>query len=82
MSFDVGEVGRTAAELMDRLADEYADEPSAKVGVVAVVVEIETDEISAIEYRCSDVRRWIHRGLFSEAMRAATEPADTLDDED
>lgn len=82
MSLDVGEVGRTAAELMDRLADDYADEETATVGVVAVVVEVTTDKWSSIEYRCSDERRWIQQGVFLAAMRAARTPAADEPDDD
>lgn len=82
MTLDVGEVGRTAAELMDRLADDYADDETATVGVVAVVVEVTTDGWSSIEYRCSDGRRWIQQGVFLAAMIAARTPvADDSDEE-
>jgi hypothetical protein len=73
MSLDLGDLGVIAAELMERLEEDYADKESARLGVVAVIAEVEWDdgdsEITAVEYRCSDGRRWVQSGLFTAAER-------------
>lgn len=70
---NVGEIGVVAAELMDRLAADYENRESVELGVVAVIAEVSwrsgDDEITAVEYRCSDGRRWIQSGLFAAAGR-------------
>lgn len=75
MGPDTTRLGQVAAELMERLAEDHEDTENARVGVVALVVEIdgETDGEGAtwIEYRCSDSRRWIQAGLFDRAKAAS-----------
>ena len=73
---DTTAVGHLAAQLMDRLTEEYGED--AEIGTVAVVVEVEMGNATAITYRCTDARRWIQVGLFGAAQRAVLEQ----DDED
>lgn len=73
---DTSSVGLVAAELMERIQDDYGD--GVEVGTVAVVVELdlpaseENDDMGATEItcRCSDDRRWVQAGLFEQAKRA------------
>lgn len=71
---ETAELGVVAAELMDRLESDYAGKQSVEVGIVAVVAEINFiddggEDVTAIEYRCSDGRRWIQAALFEHAKR-------------
>jgi hypothetical protein len=70
----LNELGTLAAELMDRLESDYEGKEDVELGVVAIVVELnytdsDGEEITAVEYRCSDARRWIQSGLFAAAGR-------------
>lgn len=69
---DVSEVGKLAVDLMDMISEEYADD-DVEIGTVAVVVEIQSDEWTAVRYRCNDGRRWIQSGLFEQAKRGVRE---------
>lgn len=64
---DVSEVGTVAADLMDMVCEEYGEE--VEVGIVAVVVELNSDDWTAVRYRCNDGRRWVQAGLFAQAIR-------------
>ena len=71
---DISELGVHAAELMEHMETEYAGK-NGELGVVAVIAEInyvedDGEEVTCIEYRCSDGRRWVQRGIFHEAYRA------------
>jgi hypothetical protein len=73
---DATSVGQLAADLMERIADEYPDE--CEVGVVALVLEVdippsddEEEGSTEITYRCSDGRKWIQAGLFHRAVAIA-----------
>lgn len=79
MTLDLGDVGRTAAELMDVLAEDLEAETNPRVDMVAIVVAVSTDEWSGIRYRCSDRRPWIQRAVLAEALELAEQPDD--DDE-
>jgi len=71
---DTSELGVVAAELMEKLESGYLDKEDVKIGVVAVIAEIEfsegDDEYTVIEYRCSDPRKWVQAGLFAQTNRA------------
>jgi hypothetical protein len=80
---DWGQVGVIAAELIDSLADSYADE-EIEIGVVAVVVEItggklDEENWTAINYRCNNPKRWIQRALFEEAKDVARNSSEERD---
>jgi hypothetical protein len=76
---DVSSVGSVAADLMDMVTDEYGDD--VEVGIVAVVVELNSEDWTAVRYRCNDGRRWIQAGLFEQARRGVHESArQDLDD--
>ncbi len=70
MSLDTTKLSTLALDLIERLAADYEDTPSAEVGVVALVVEIDSEEVTYVEYRCSDQRKWVQAGLFETAVRA------------
>lgn len=71
---NVGELGVTAAGLMDRIEADYSEFNEVEVGVVAVIAEInyekDGEEYTSVEYRCSDPRKWIQGGLFKYASKA------------
>jgi hypothetical protein len=73
-------MGVLVAELMDAIAGEYGED--AKVGTVAVVVEIDGDEWTQVRYRCSDPRSWVQEGFFLAAQRAVIASRDALDEDD
>lgn len=73
MTLELDAVGRTAAELMDELAEQHGDEPNAVVDAVAIIVAVSSDEGSTIRYRCSDRRQWVQRALIAEALELATD---------
>ncbi len=80
---DLSELGKIAAELIDQLELDY-ERDDVQVGVVALVVEI-TDsdgDWTAIQYRCSDPRRWIQLGLFETARRSVIQSSKDIDDDD
>lgn len=86
MTLELRQIGELTAQLMERLEEDYAD-IEAEVGVVAVIVELNYvhsngDDISAIEYRCSDGRRWVQTGLFDAAKRAVIEFSENPDEDD
>ncbi len=74
---DMSQIGVLTAELMERIEESFNENHElVTIGVVAVVAEIiykdeDGDEFEAIEYRCSDDRRWIQHGLFSVASKVA-----------
>jgi hypothetical protein len=80
MSLDTSTVGTLAAELMERLAEQYSED--AEIGIVAVVAEIDCGDSTAIYYRCTDGRHWIQAGLFDAAKRAVIEQIADDDEED
>lgn len=90
MGLEIEKLGSLAVELMERLEEDYRDEENVTLGVVAVVVEInygsDIDPESAdggtcaVEYRCSDGRRWIQHGLFSAAVRAVLDSSEYPDE--
>ncbi len=85
MAIDTTKLGKLAAEMMDRIADEYGDKVE-EIGVCAVVVEIDVEEeegdgYTEVLYRCTDGRRWIQKGLFDAARRAVFD-SDKRPDED
>lgn len=79
---DLHQLGLISAELIDRLEEDYRD-AEIEVGVVALVVEVTShkDEWTAIEFRCSDPRRWIQLGLFDAAARACSGSAESASDD-
>lgn len=84
MANGLEKVGIIAADLMERLEDDYKDFDDVEIGIVAVVVEVnyvdrQDDGVSAVEYRCSDERRWIQHGLFEAARRAVTDSSEEAD---
>jgi hypothetical protein len=81
VALDLTRLGELAAELMEALEDEHGEE--ARLGVVAVVVEVTgaDDEWTAVQYRCSDPRRWIQSGLFAAAGRAVIDSSEDVDED-
>ena len=82
---DLARIGEVAAELMDALeADADGGPDGVEVGVVAVIVELQTRDLTTIRYRRSDSRQWIQRALLREALEIAeddeSERADPGDD--
>lgn len=69
MSLDTTKLGEIAAGMMENLATSYEDH-DVEVGAVALIVEIKSDEWTAVTYRCSDARAWVQRGLMREGLRA------------
>ena len=71
---DTSDLGVVAAELMEKLERSYLDKEDVKIGVVAVIAEVEFSdadgEYTVIEYRCSDGRKWVQAGLFAQTSRA------------
>jgi hypothetical protein len=81
-------LGKLAAEVM-QMIDEATIEDGceARVGAVAVVVELNVDEddgpgFTEIRYRHSDSRRWVQAGFFEAATRAVIEGVETEGDDD
>jgi hypothetical protein len=83
---DTTRLGQLAAELMDRIAEEYAEaDGTPTLGIVAVVAEVNVDRDdgtgwTSVDYRCSDSRRWVQVGLFDAAKRAVLHSAEDEDD--
>lgn len=48
MTLNLGDVGRTAAELMDVLAEDLEAETNPRIDMAAIVVSVSTDEWSGI----------------------------------
>jgi hypothetical protein len=77
MALDTTELSKLALELIERLADDYEDWEKVKTGVVGLVVEVNgkhpemDNEVTVIEYRCSDPRRWVQGAIFDRAKHAA-----------
>lgn len=69
MSIDTTALSQTALDLIERLAEDHEDD-DREIGVVALVVEINGEDATWIEYRCSDQRKWIQAGLFDRAKAA------------
>ena len=90
MALEIEKLGTMAVELMERLEADYRDVPNVSLGIMAIVVEVNYgDDVSedhtdggtcAVEYRCSDGRRWIQSGLFFAAHRAVIESSEQTDD--
>lgn len=70
---DTTKLSTLALDLIERLAEDHAGRPT-EVGMVALVVEIngeyQGDQVTWVEYRCTDTRRWVQVGLFQAAERA------------
>lgn len=88
MSIDTSAVGTIAAEMMDQIAERYGAD--AHIDTVAIIVEVDMPDTegrpgwTAVDYRCSDTRRWVQLGFFEAAKRAVLEqgaPEDDGDDE-
>jgi hypothetical protein len=73
-ALDTSALGQLAAELMESIEGDY---PEARLGVVAVVVELDEGGATSIVYRCSDARRWVQAGLFAAAGRAVIDSSET-----
>lgn len=81
-------IGFLAADVMESI--EKATPPdghSPSIGVVAIVVEINTEEedgpgMTDVIYRCSDQRRWVQAGFFKRAGDAVYSPMPALDEEE
>lgn len=78
MSLDTARAGVLAVELIERLAEQYENDPDmegVEVGTMALVVELsgkyKGEEATWVEYRCSDARRWVQIGFFQAALRVA-----------
>jgi len=77
---DLARVGQVAAELIEALDEDGAVTDKDRLGVVAIVVELNDDIGTRVIYRCSDNRRWIQSGLFTAAIRSVW--ISEADDED
>lgn len=75
-------MGILVADLMESIAGEYSGD--ARIGVVAVVVEVEGDDWTQVRYRCSDGRSWVQEGFFRAAQQAVTyqRTASRIDDDE
>lgn len=69
MSLDTTKLGQVAAELMESLANSY-EGYDVEVGTVALIVEVNASEWTAVTYRCSDPRVWIQKGLMRAGISA------------
>lgn len=69
MGLDTTRLGRVAAEMMESLAESYAEE-DVEMGEVVLAVEIRSGGWSGIAYRCTDPRNWVQRGLALGLKRA------------
>jgi hypothetical protein len=72
---DTTRLGQVAADLMDLLAEDAADEEAAEMelGEVMILAEVkgrdeEGDDWTSIRFRCSDPRFWVQRGMLSAAL--------------
>lgn len=81
---DTQAIGFLAQEFMEGLEKDYSDYDDAEVGVVAIVAEItyveNGEQKEAIEYLCTDLRRWIQRALFYMAEEEAASALRSNDD--
>lgn len=62
-----------AADLIEKLEGDYQHD-EIQIGEVMVIVEVtgsnpEDGDWTAIQYRCSDPRFWIHQGMLRAALR-------------
>lgn len=69
-TIDTTSVGQMAAGLMETIETEFGE--NARVGTVALVVEIEHiddegDAATSITCACSDRRGWVQHGLLTSA---------------
>lgn len=83
MPLELADLATVAAELMDELEEEYASKEDVQLGVVAVVAEVNWSDgdggVTAVQYRCSDSRRWVQVGLFDAAKRGVLETSEDAD---
>lgn len=79
MALDTTRLGELAAGMMERLAEGYEDH-DVTVGTVALIVEVNSGDWTAVTYRCSDPRAWVQRGLM-EAGISAIMRTDSMDDD-
>lgn len=80
MPIDSSPLAQLVAEYMDDLEDEH--DGDVTLGIVAIVVEVNGDDWTAVQYRCSDERRWVQLGLFDAAKRAVDAGPGDDDEED
>lgn len=55
--------------MMESLAESYEDH-DVEVGAVALLVEINAGDWTAVTYRCTDHRLWVQRGLMIAGINA------------
>lgn len=79
MTLDTNRLGRVAAEMMDSLAEGYA-EHDVEVGEVLMIVEIKSGSWTTVSYRSSDPRLWVQLGLLAAAERAVHSSAKQVDE--
>lgn len=76
MTIDTTELSLLVFDLIERLSNDHAETKDVKLGIVAVIVEVEGNfdgnAKTWIEYHCSDPRRWVQQGLFNAANRTAS----------
>ncbi len=69
---DLTQVGMTAADLMEDLAESL--EGDEEIGEVMVLVEVSGKdgevEWTDISWRCSDPRAWVQHGMLAYALNA------------
>lgn len=73
---DTTELGKVAAELMEKLAkDEHEND---EIGAVAIIVETrgkreDGSKYTSIQVECNDPRYWITKGLLSAGLEVVNE---------
>lgn len=69
-------IGKTAVEFIDFVKDANDDLADACIGEVMVIAEIrgidgDGEQVGEVQFRCSDPRGWVQRGLLEEAINTA-----------
>lgn len=78
---DTSLVGRVAAEMMEWMEDNHAEDDEVVTVVVAVEVMRRSDHATQIGYRCSDKREWVQRAFVKEVLRVAESDTEDIIEE-
>lgn len=81
MSLDTTALGKIAAEMMESLAAAY-EEHDVTVGEVALIVEVDGEDWTAVTYRCTTPKAWVQLGLMHAGISAVHATRNVIDDED